>query len=326
MSQNEKQPSSADNLEQMPEDPADDHVASDPDREDYEEAGNRAFDPYGVLASDNTEETPQTPEAQAQRGEEQMSHGQIREALDSYRQAVRAAGEDNDSGSAHRVLLGDAYAYSGQALNAFRQYRRAIKIAPRKAEPHFSLAELYQRYGRLRSAVTEYRKAITYAPTNAYYRYKLGDALAQTGDLEGAVSELEEASHLKPQDGFYHFWLGDLYSRAGRLDEAVREMQQATLFSPYDAYYNIRLGALYRRSDMLEDAAAAIRHALSISPTNGAYHCLLADIYSEMHQESHAIYHYQMAGHLDDYDLETLRRLRRLSGMDDSAMLALDSE
>ena len=291
---------------------------------DEDDEATRRLDPYATIASNETEEVlPTTPDGWAKRGEEQMANGQISDALTNYREAVRTSPDDGERAE-NRVTLGDAYAYSGQGLNAYRQYKRAIKTAPRRAEPHFSLAELFQRYGRLQSAIGEYRKAISFAPENAYYRYKLGDALAQSGDLEGAVSELEEASHLKPQDSFYHFWLGDLYLRAARTDDAIREMQQAALFSPYDAYYNVRLGAVYRRAGLIKDAATAVRHAVKIAPDNGAYHCLLADLYSEMQMDNRSIHHYQAAGILDDYDTEMLRRLRRLSGLEDE-VLALDA-
>jgi Flp pilus assembly protein TadD len=300
----------------------------------HDEDDDRIGESYSVLVSAVADEETSgngssrklSPEEQLRRGEEHMKHGQVSEALHHYREAVRGS-RSVEEDTEHRTTLGDAYAYSGQGLNAFRQYRRAIKNAPRKAEPHFSLAELYQRYGRLQSAIVEFRKAVTFAPQNAYYRYKLGEALAQTGDLEAAVSELEECTLLKPQDGFYHFWLGDMYARAGRWDEAVREMQQATLFSPYDAYYNVRLGILYRRSGQMKDAALAVRQAVQISPDNGAYHCLLADFYSELHLEDRAIFHYQAAGTLDDYDIAMLTRLRAMSGMDDdyAAAAALDA-
>lgn len=270
---------------------------------------------YGSEAGAD-EEVPLTAADRSRVADDEIASGRVNEALYHYREAVRS-----DDNTENRVRLGDAYAYSGQGLNAFRQYRRAIKTSPRKAEPHFSLAELFHRYGRLQSAIVEYRKAIQFAPANAYYRYKLGDALAQAGDLEGAISELEESSHLKPQDGFYHFWLGDLYTRAGRMDEAIREMQQATLFSPYDAYYNVRLGALYSRAGQMQNAAEAVGHAVSLVPDNAAYHCLLADLYGDLEMHNESIYHYQQAGILDDYDVEMLTRLRRLAGQDDYAAL-----
>ncbi len=273
---------------------------------DREGTGRSSTDPYAVLSGDS-----QIPP------EKLMADGNIAEALEQYRAVVRAERSAGNDDTDARVNLGDAYAYSGQGLNAYRQYRRAIRNSPRRAEPHFSLGELYLRYGRLQSAIAELRKAVRLAPTNAYYRYKLGDALALAGDTEAAVSELEETTHLRPQDGFYHFWLGDLYARCERYAEAVREMQQAAMFSPLDAYYNVRLGALYRRMGNLKDAAIAVRQSVVLAPENAAYNCLLADLYSELRMDRHAMHHYQRAGILDDYDLEQLQRLRRHAGVAD---------
>src|SRR6476620_2352953 len=117
------------------------------DAEDVAEGDARAFDPYANLAYEADEtDALLTAEDRALRAEDQMKNGHVGEALQGYREAVRTAA-DEESNASHRVTLGDAYAYSGQALNAYRQYRRAIKMSPRKAEPHFSLAELSQRYG-----------------------------------------------------------------------------------------------------------------------------------------------------------------------------------
>ncbi len=290
--------------------------------EGHDEADTPQYDSYALLSEDDA---PGTPEEHTRLGEKILGEGNVKEALENYREAVRLtrAGGEDDTDS--RVELGDAYAYSGQGLNAYRQYKRAIKQSPRKAEPYFSLGELYQRYGRLDAAVAALRQAVRLAPLNAYYRYKLGDALALFGDFEGAVSELEETIHLKPQDGFYHFWLGDLYARAERYDDAIRELQQATIFSPYDAYYNVRLGALYARIGQTRNAAIAVRQALKITPDNAAYHCFMADFYSELKMDAHAIYHYQRSGVLDDYDATTLQRLRVLAGMAaDETLLALE--
>ncbi|MBB6051400.1 tetratricopeptide repeat protein [Armatimonas rosea] len=284
----------------------------------------RDSDPYSTLSGDEDEAQP-TAQLLSEQGEKRLDEGNIGEALDKYRGAVRAARKTGEDESDHRVNLGDAYAYSGQGLNAFRQYKRAIKLSPRKAEPHFSMGELYHRYGRLPSAVHEYRTALQFAPDNAWYRYRLSEALLQMGDLPAAIAELEETVKLKPQDGFYHFWLGDLYGRAERFDEAIRELQQATLFAPYDAYYNVRLGAFYRRRKMYRDAALAVRQALRLAPKNAPYHCLLADLYSDLRLDDYAVHHYQAAGMLDDYDTEQLHRLRVYAGIESEDLLALEA-
>ena len=284
----------------------------------------RSTDPFATLSGEDEDSGP-TAEALAERGIKHLDEGNIGEALSSYRDAVRAARKTGADESDQRVNLGDAYAYSGQGLNAYRQYKRAIKLSPRKAEPHFSLGELYHRYGRLANAVTEYRTALQYAPGNAWYRYRLSEALLQMGDVSGAIAELEQTVKLKPQDGFYHFWLGDIYARAERYDEAIREFQQATLFAPYDAYYNVRLGALYRRRKMYRDAVLAVRQALRLASKSAPYHCLLADLYSDLRLDEHAVHHYQAAGMLDDYDTEHLHRLRVYAGIETDDLLSLEA-
>ena len=48
----------------------------------------------------------------------------------------RATGSGNDDGIAKaRTDLGDAYAYVEQSVNALRQFKRAIKVCPKRAEP-----------------------------------------------------------------------------------------------------------------------------------------------------------------------------------------------
>ncbi len=96
-----------------------------------------------------------------------------------------------------------------------------MKISPRRAEPHYSLAEIYRRYGKWIAAVAEYRKAAQFNAMNPFYRYKLGDALWHIGLREESVIQLEMAVHIAPTDGFYHFWLGDLVRsvrQVGRCD------------------------------------------------------------------------------------------------------------
>ena len=92
-------------------------------------------DAYSDLSED--EET-ENPVVMAEQGEKLMDGGNLHDALDRYRNAVRVTRASGGDDTDQRVTLGDAYAYSGQGLNAYRQYRRAIQQSPRKAEPYFS--------------------------------------------------------------------------------------------------------------------------------------------------------------------------------------------
>ena len=264
------------------------------------------------MASD--EENQERQPAGQEHGDADQARGRIENALQSYRHALEhSSGEAN--GADKRASLGDAHVYADQSLSALREYRRAIRKSPRRAQPHFALAELYRRYGKMQAALVEYRTAIECDPKNAFYHYKLGDALADGGFVLEAISELEAAVELSPSDAFYHFWISDLYLTAARLDDAVREMQQATMFAPYDDYYNMRLGILYMLGQHTTDAAAAMHQAIRVAPGNAIYRSLLGDIFSTDADEEHeriANEHYEAAGVLDDYDVAHLKRLRSL--------------
>ena len=82
---------------------------------------------------------------------------------------------------------------------------------------------------------------------------------------------------------------------------------------------------MYRRVGQVRDGIVALSQAVKVAPRNGAYHCLLADFYSEARLDDQSMRHYQLAGPLDDYDAEALRRLRRLSGIEDEDLLALEA-
>jgi tetratricopeptide (TPR) repeat protein len=251
-------------------------------------------------------------------GDGHLSQGRIEQALERYRKAVVLTENGRDAADS-RAVLGDAYVYADQTVSALRQYRRAIKHSPRRAAPHFSLAELYRRYGKLQAALLEYRAAVECDPQNAFYHYRLGDALADGGYLPEAIGELETSCELASTDGFYHFWLSDLYLMVGLLHEAIREMQQAAIFSATDDYYNMRLAVLYLLSGHPTDAATSLAQALKLSPDNAIYHCLLADIYCHaLGNNDLAMRHYQRAGDMDGYDREHVRRIRELTTMDAS--------
>jgi len=249
-------------------------------------------------------------------GDAHLVKGRIEIALERYRKAITLT-EDVHAAAESRSTLGDALIYADQPVSALRQFRRAVKQSPRRAAPHFSLGEFYRRYGKMEAALIEFRRAIECDPRNAFYHFRLGDCLADAGFLVEAVAELETANELAPNEGFYHFWLSDFYLMIGRLDDAIREMQQAAMFAPYDDYYNMRLSILYLLTGAAEDAIAAIHHALALSPANTLYHHLLGDVYKfAVHDEKTAKRHYAEAGALDDYDIEHLKRLRRLTGID----------
>ncbi len=93
------------------------------------------------------------------------------------------------------------------------------------------------------------------------------------------------------------------------------ELEQAVIFSPYDDYYCVRLGMAYGQCGRGQDAVAIFRRAIRIAPNNTSYHCLLADAYADLGYALRAAHHYEVAGDLDPYDKEYVRRMRLRNGL-----------
>ena len=99
-------------------------------------------------------EKPREPETAYERqelGDALCNEGRVRDAIVHYRKAV----EMERGNPTYHTRLGDAFAYSEMSIKAVAEYRKAMKISPRRAEPHYSLAEIYRRYGKWLAAVAE---------------------------------------------------------------------------------------------------------------------------------------------------------------------------
>src|SRR5690242_17438176 len=69
-------------------------------------------------------------------GDELAAEGRLDEAIESYKAAVRAEGDNPD----HLTRLGDAFIFAEDSGQALTLYRRALKANPNHADTHFSIA------------------------------------------------------------------------------------------------------------------------------------------------------------------------------------------
>ena len=63
--------------------------------------------------------------------------------------------------------LGHAYVNSGMDKEAIESYRQAIRINPDDAEAHYNLGHAYERSGMDKEAIESYRQAIMINPDDA---------------------------------------------------------------------------------------------------------------------------------------------------------------
>jgi Tfp pilus assembly protein PilF len=182
--------------------------------------------------------------------------GNLRRAIDLYRQAVALAPDDADAwynlaaaledGGAMRearaaleeVLkrepgrpeahnaLGVAYASEGNSDAAAAEFRRAIELDPRNARAYNNLGNLFRSMQRMDDAATAYRKAIELSPRYADALNGLGAVLVQQGRPQEALAAFDAALRVAPD--FYEAQLnrGIALQIAGDREGARRQWQQ----------------------------------------------------------------------------------------------------
>ena len=81
--------------------------------------------------------------------------------------------------------------------------------------------------GQAEEATRQYREAVRIKPDYPQGRINLGLALGQEGRSDEAIAQLREGLRLDPNpDG--HYLLGLALVQNGQIDEAIREFRQAS--------------------------------------------------------------------------------------------------
>jgi TolB-like protein/Tfp pilus assembly protein PilF len=216
-------------------------------------------------------------EAHVQRYRSAKTVRDVGAAEDACAQAVRL---DRGLPAVH-TALGLLYVATGQSVQAEREYRRAIELAPENDEAWLGLGAVlssqgdiesadraYQEAIRLRSrywrvydayggflfeqrrwpaAIAQYRRGVELAPQNARMLSNLGGVLFLSGDFTAAADTFRRSVDIAPTSAGYSN-AGTTYYYAGRYDEALAMFEQATRIAPEDHQLWANLGDAYRRT------------------------------------------------------------------------------
>lgn len=206
------------------------------------------------------------------------------------------------------VDLAGAYDYGDLELQAFRQYRKALKANQESTESLLGLADILRRSGRFRDSVAELEKAIKLNPGNAYYHIKLAEALREMGEPNRALAAAQYAVVVAPDDPFYHYWIGDLLLQLKRYEEALQSFRAAIELSPGDDYLYLRVAIAFWRTDRKAEAIKAIRLASDLDTEKLVYAGMLEALYSASDQITEADLESERADRMDRYDRDVVNR------------------
>ena len=149
-----------------------------------------------ALSRHDIDRSPANFEAQYNLAAMLQARGEVAEALEHYRAAVRLRPDDAIANNA----LGGALLAAGDPAGAVTALKTAIAAKPDYFPAHYNLGNALATIGRFPEALEEFRTAVRLNPKDSMAHTNLGAALAETGDLSGAKEHLEEALKLEPQN------------------------------------------------------------------------------------------------------------------------------
>ncbi|XP_016026014.2 LOW QUALITY PROTEIN: UDP-N-acetylglucosamine--peptide N-acetylglucosaminyltransferase 110 kDa subunit [Drosophila simulans] len=177
--------------------------------------------------------------------------------------------------------LGNVFKERGQLQEALDNYRRAVRLKPDFIDGYINLAAALVAARDMESAVQAYITALQYNPDLYCVRSDLGNLLKALGRLEEAKACYLKAIETCP--GFAVAWsnLGCVFNAQGEIWLAIHHFEKAVTLDPnfLDAYIN--LGNVLKEARIFDRAVAAYLRALNLSPNNAVVHGNLACVYYE---------------------------------------------
>ncbi|MBI5192689.1 MAG: tetratricopeptide repeat protein [Nitrospirae bacterium] len=94
--------------------------------------------------------------------------------------------------------LGSAYDKAGRTIEAVREFKIALRLAPDYWDAHYNLGIIYSRQGHIDEAIEEYKTALKYNPIYADGHNILGIIYANNGRMDEAIEEFKTTLKLVP--------------------------------------------------------------------------------------------------------------------------------
>jgi tetratricopeptide (TPR) repeat protein len=248
------------------------------------------------------------PQAKARehlaKGEEQLANKKLPEAIIEYRRAVQS---DPRLGQA-RLRLAEAYAETGESVNALREFARAAELLPDdndaqlKAGHYMLLAGLYQDVKGLAE------RMLARTPGNVDAQILIANALAGGKDMDGAIAAFHKAIEMDPKRAGTYADLGAAEAIRGDTGKAEEAFRKALETDANSLKAHVALANFRWAQGKLPEAEQSLKRALELDPKNVLANRAIASLYTSTRRPELAEPHMktlaEVAPGLDaDYDL-----------------------
>lgn len=130
------------------------------------------------------------------------------------------------------MLLGTAYAGSGNDGDAIGSLQKAIELDPKLGDSYTVLGKIYNQQKRFAEAEQNLSRAVVLTPTSYDAHYELGRALFFQQRAPEAQPHAEAALKTNPNSAPAHVLLGNIMLRERNAEGALKEYQEALRLDP----------------------------------------------------------------------------------------------
>ncbi|BCF98815.1 hypothetical protein PPGU19_033840 [Paraburkholderia sp. PGU19] len=191
--------------------------------------------------------------------------------------------------------LGNALREHGQLKQAIDSYREAVALNPGYAEAHNNLGNALREDRQPDAAMRSSAQAIELRPGYAEAYNNLGNALKDLGEVDSAVLAYRKAIAFRHEYADAHNNLGNALMELGKYDEAIDSYQAAIAFEPDRALFHNSLGTLLLARGDLAGAAASLKRSIKLDPEQPGVHNNLANTLRDAGEHGPAAHHYSKA-------------------------------
>jgi tetratricopeptide (TPR) repeat protein len=170
------------------------------------------------------------PEAHLNRGLVFMDRGQLTEAEEAYRLALK----QDAAFFPALVNLADLYRLQNQDQEGEAALRKALTLAPDNADVLHALGLLLVRGGKKDEALGMFERSAKFGPENPRHGYVYAVALSSVGKNQQALSVLEKTRQRHPNEPQLLFMLANLYRDEGNRTKALQFAEKLIALAPQD--------------------------------------------------------------------------------------------
>ncbi len=159
---------------------------------------------------------PNHMQAHVRMGEIYFALGWNKSGLDSFRDAVKLAPQED----LPKVRLVGGLCADEQLVAAENQCLEFISTQPQSPDLWLSLGQVFENQEKRRAAFTTYGQVLSIDPENSLAYARQGRLFCEFGQFTSAESSCRKALELQPDNALGHAYLGIACAKLGQNDEA----------------------------------------------------------------------------------------------------------